>query len=76
MDDIISKNMNNPLIFLRKWLLIHVFGGSQGLHLASKLAADCRLFAPDIIISQVYKGCKELDQQPIIYPSFFFCRHL
>ena len=24
-----SKNIRNPLIFLQKWLLTHVFGGSQ-----------------------------------------------
>ena len=24
-----SKNIRNPLIFFKKWLLTHVFGGSQ-----------------------------------------------
>ena len=25
-----TKNIRNPFIFLQKWLLTHVFGGSQG----------------------------------------------
>ena len=55
MDDIISKNIHNPLIFLRKWLLIHVLAG---LRSASCKQTCIRIadFCPDIIISQVYKG--------------------
>ena len=33
-----SKNIRNPLFFFKKWLLTHVFGGSQGQKSSCKQA--------------------------------------